>query len=155
MKPTELSSIMYQDHQQVAKQWIHWFPGIYSNLDETRPFPYTMNRWRDCYTIVGISTMSIIWPTIRYLLPYPSRFQRLLHPPWCWRRRVDKSTENSPSSFLKPPSSCWSLKIWFCLLKSSILRATLHTYQEYELHTWCTIHDVQLKVCTIWNTVYG
>ena len=42
MKSMKLSSIKYQDHQQVAKQWIHWFPGIYSHVDETRPFPYTM-----------------------------------------------------------------------------------------------------------------
>ena len=51
MKSMELSSIMYQDHQQVAKQWIHWFPGIYSHLDETRPFPYTLKRsvyWSPC-----------------------------------------------------------------------------------------------------------
>ena len=51
MKSTELSSIIYQDHQQVAKQWIHWFPGIYSHLDGTRPFPYTLKRsvyWSPC-----------------------------------------------------------------------------------------------------------
>ena len=58
MKSTELSSIMYQDHQQVAKQWIHWFPGIYSHLDETRPFPYTMKRQ---YTEAHVT-----WITVSY-----------------------------------------------------------------------------------------
>ena len=35
----------------VAKQWIHWFPGIYSHLDETRRYPYTLKRsvyWSSC-----------------------------------------------------------------------------------------------------------
>ena len=64
MKSMELSSIMYQD-QQVAKQWIHWFPGIYSHLDETRPFPYTMKRSLYCIFNYQLDRVKRIW----YLSP--------------------------------------------------------------------------------------